>query len=197
MLPGPPQPQPPPKLLKLPPWLLLVLVIGAVLYVWWWQARKEHRYDAFVREAAARYWADPALVKAMIWRESRFDPQARGRAGELGLMQLREPAAFEWAEAEHLRPFSHQWMLIPRDNVLAGTWYLQKILKRYARTDNPVPYALADYNAGRAHVLRWTKGPAATNSAAFLRNMDFPGTREYIASITRRRQHYQLEFKGK
>ena len=46
---------------------------------------------------------------------------------------------------------------------MAGTWYLRKLLRRYPRADDPVVYALADYNAGRTHVLRWNKGPAATN----------------------------------
>jgi len=40
---------------------------------------------------------EPALIKAVAWRESKFDTHARGRAGEIGLMQLREEAAQEWA----------------------------------------------------------------------------------------------------
>ena len=31
---------------------------------------------------------------------------------------------------------------------------LSKLLKRYHQTDNALPYALADYNAGRGNVLR-------------------------------------------
>ena len=55
-------------------------------------------------------------------------------------------------------------------------------MKRYQRTDDPIPYALADYNAGRANVLRWNGGTASTNSAAFtLRQIGFPGTGQYVA----------------
>ena len=62
----------------------------------------------------------------------------------------------------------------PATNTLIGAWYLEKLLKRYAQTDNPIPYVLADYNAGRSNVLKWNQGRAATNSAAFLWQIDFP-----------------------
>lgn len=55
-------------------------------------------------------------------------------------------------------------------------------------------YALADYNAGRAHVPRWNKGAAATNSQQFLAQMTFPGTRRYIETVTTRRERYRDEF---
>ena len=61
---------------------------------------------------------------------------------------------------------------------------------------DPLPYALADYNAGRAHVLRWAKEAARTNSALFLQNMDYPGTRATSirspsgATITGRQQNH-------
>jgi len=38
-----------------------------------------------------------------------------------------------------------------------------------------LPYALADYNAGRANVLKWRNGSAMTNSAALIDQIGFPG----------------------
>jgi soluble lytic murein transglycosylase len=78
-----------------------------------------------------------------------------------------------------------------------GAWYLEKLLKRYSRTDNPVPYALADYNAGRSNVLKWEHGSAATNSAAFLEQISFPGTKNYVRAVMRRYEHYQPIFPPK
>jgi soluble lytic murein transglycosylase len=57
-----------------------------------------------------------------------------------------------------------------------------------------VPYALADYNAGRGNVLKWMKGAASTNSAAFLAAMDFPSTKHYIETVMERREHYRPQF---
>lgn len=176
-------------------WFFAVLIlVNGLFLTWWLLLEREHRFDNQILGAAKKYGINPALIKAVIWRESRFDEDARGSAGELGLMQIREPAALEWAKAEKLSSFKHRELLDPQKNTLAGTWYLRKLLRRYPNTDNPIPYALADYNAGRTHVLRWNKGEASTNSAAFMAAMDFPTTRQYIIDITARFEHYKGEF---
>jgi soluble lytic murein transglycosylase len=72
---------------------------------------------------------------------------------------------------------------------------LKKLLKRYARTDNPLPYALADYNAGRGNVLKWNSGSAATNSAAFVEQIGFPGTKDYVKAVMGRYAHYRPVFR--
>jgi soluble lytic murein transglycosylase len=176
---------------------LLIFVCGlllAGLFIggrYWRQGRLERSQEGVILAAANRYGVDPALVKSVVWRESRFNPDARGAAGELGLMQIGALAAQEWADAEHLRSFEHEQVLDPVTNTLAGTWYLAKMIRRYRDTDNPYAYALADYNAGRSNVLRWNDGAGATNSAVFLEQMTFPGTRTYIQSILERWEHYR------
>lgn len=177
------------------PIVVLFLIVDAVVLGWFLYIRwREHSQDEVIRGAATRYSVDAALVKAVVWRESWFDPGARGKAGEIGLMQIREPAAREWAEAEHITGFQHEHILDPGSNTLAGAWYLAKLLRRYPHTDDPVPYALADYNAGRGNVLKWNQGAAATNSEQFLAQMTFPGTRRYIETVVRRREHYRQAF---
>ncbi|MBI2948535.1 MAG: lytic transglycosylase domain-containing protein [Verrucomicrobia bacterium] len=178
-------------------WLWLFLAIALVDLVaiyWWYRSQGERRYDGPIQSAARQYGVDPALIKAVVWRESRFRSGARGTAGEIGLMQIRSLAAEEWAEAERLFFFSHEQLLDPNTNIRAGAWYLGKLLKRYRLSDDPVPYALADYNAGRTHVLRWMRGTAKTNSAAFLSEMDFPGTRGYIQAVRERWARYRPAF---
>jgi soluble lytic murein transglycosylase len=145
--------------------ILLLLAVGLSVY-WWWQGWLERSQDVPIRAAARRY----------------------------GLMQLREAAAQEWADAEQLAGFAHEHCFDPATNTLAGTWYLRKLLQRYALTDGPVPYALADYNAGRANVLKWYIGAAATNSAVFTRQIGFPSTRDYVRSVMRRYARYRPVF---
>jgi soluble lytic murein transglycosylase len=170
--------------------LIGILVAGGVVYLIH-EIQRERRFIPQIRAAASRYGVDPMLGKAVVWRESRFRADTRGGKGELGLMQIQEDAAREWAEAEHVVAFSHEDCLDPATNVLAGTFYLGKLLKRYARTDNPVPYALADYNAGRGNVLKWLGGAGATNSAVFLDQIGFPGTKNYVHSVMRRYALYR------
>ncbi len=173
---------------------LILLLLGGTGGYWWWYERRDHSQDIPILAAARRYGVEPALVKAVVWRESRFNPVRRGRAGEIGLMQIRESAAGDWSRAEHLPAFSPDALFDPATNTLAGSWYLQHLLKRYTQTDNPLAYALADYNAGRANVLKWQHGPALTNSQAFLDQIGFPGTRNYVKSVLQREQHYRPIF---
>jgi soluble lytic murein transglycosylase len=174
--------------------VILLMGGGLVLYLVWldWMSRS---YDGVFRAAAERYGLDPALVKAVAWRESRLDYRARGRAGEIGLMQIRAEAAGEWASAEKIRGFHHEQCIDPRTNAFAASWYLKKALNRYTRgEDDPLPYALAEYNAGRRHVLRWKTGEAETNSAAFVLQIGFPSTSNYVRQVISRRAHYAPDF---
>jgi len=106
-------------------------------------------------------------------------------------MQIRAAAAMEWAAAERAPAFDHAACLDPATNIMAGSWYLKKALGRYGRADNPTPFALADYNAGRGNVLKWQTGAATTNSTAFLEQIQFPATRDYALSILRRAERYR------
>jgi soluble lytic murein transglycosylase len=170
--------------------MVLLLALGVIAW-WGWGYWRERRFDSLIFAAANHYQVDPALVKAVVWRESRFDPGARGRAGELGLMQIRAPAAAEWAAAERIPSFEHRACLDPATNTLAGAWYLKKLLLRYRDTDNPAAYALADYNAGRSNVLKWLNGAAATRSGVFVAQIGFASTREYVEAILRRAEKYR------
>ena len=171
--------------------LFLVVITGLVVgHHFWREARRERLFDRDIMAAAARHRVDPALVKAVVWRESRFDEFARGGKGELGLMQMMPATAQDWVKAEKIALFFPRRLFDPATSTRAGTWYLRKLLDRYRHTDRPAVYALADYNAGRVNVLRWAKGAAATNSAAFLRGMTFPGTRDYVTAVLARRDHY-------
>ncbi len=170
------------------------MLLAAAAGYRWRATHREHSQDRTILAVARAYGVDPALVKAIVWRESDFDPGARGRAGEIGLMQITDAPAQEWAEAERVYPLSEARLFDPRINLRAGTWYLRKLLDRYRRTDQPAAFALADYNAGRGNVVKWAKGVAATNSEAFVEQIRFPTTRMYVRAVLERRTRYLAEF---
>ena len=68
-------------------WLLLLAVHDAAEFYWWWRNQAERRYNSIIRDAAAEFGVEYALIKAVIWQESRFREDAMGDAGEIGLMQ--------------------------------------------------------------------------------------------------------------
>jgi len=111
-----------------------------------------------------------------------------------GLMQIRLPVAREWSAAEGGKAIAREQLFDPTINTRVGAWYLGKLLRRYAQADNPLLYALADYNAGRSNVLRWSQGSATTNSAALLAQITFPGVKRYVESVLERRDYYRPIF---
>ncbi len=162
------------------------------IYEWISPARFQ-QYDALIRRVAAEHQLDPMLVKAIIWRESRFDPRKVGTAGERGLMQVSEVAANDWARENHVGGFSSEQLFDPKTNVEVGAWYLHRALQHWENQSNPTPFALAEYNAGASRAQRWAGGSASTDvhETTFRANIDFPGTRSYVESIIKRRNFYK------
>src|SRR3979490_821170 len=90
----------------------------------WISPARFQQHDALIRSVAAEHHLDPMLVKAGVWRESRFDARKFGSAGERGLMQVSEKAAQEWARENRVENFRVEELFNPKINLEAGTWYL-------------------------------------------------------------------------
>jgi soluble lytic murein transglycosylase len=184
--------------------LLLALAAGFVylavrsgdpvytFYEWISPARFK-QYDSLIASVAAEHQLDPMLLKAVVWRESRFDPQKYGNAGERGLMQVSEKAAKEWARENKIDNFQIEQLFDPKMNLEAGAWYLQRALHHWETQPDPLPFALAEYNAGASRAQRWAGGSdtAAISKKDFLANIDFPNTHKYIDSIIQRYEFYK------
>jgi soluble lytic murein transglycosylase len=162
------------------------------VYEWISPARFQ-QYDRLIRTAAAQQRLDPMLIKALIWRESRFATQKRGNHGERGLMQVSERAASEWAREKKIVNFRAEELFDPETNLRAGTWYLRRALDHWQAQPDPLPFALAEYNAGASRVQRWVGGNEASPLARkeFLRRIDFPATRKYVEQIIARYNFYK------
>ena len=162
------------------------------IYEWASPARFQ-RYDRLITSVAAENHLDPMLVKAIVWRESRFDPQKYGTAGERGLMQVSEKAANEWAHETKVENFRVEELFDPKTNLQAGSWYLHRALQHWEQQPDPIPFALAEYNAGASRAQRWAGGDGAPVIAPkdFLANIDFRGTRNYVDSVIARYYFYK------
>jgi len=158
----------------------------------WLSPARFQQHDVLIRSVAAQHRVDPMLVKAVIWRESRFDPQKYGSAGERGLMQVTEGAASEWAQDSKVDNFRVEELFDPKVNMQAGTWYLARALQHWKHQSDPVPFALAEYNAGASRAQRWAGGDEVViTPSTFRQNIDFPGTRKYIELIANRYDFYK------
>jgi len=113
---------------------------------------EEARVLAYLPEidaAADRFSIDPALIAAIISRESSGESDARGAVGEYGLMQIR-------ASTAALMGYTGQadQLLNPSVNIRYGTAYLRRQFDRYSDKPDTAQWAVAAYNAGTAYYER-------------------------------------------
>lgn len=184
--------------------LLLAAAVGVGLLAWrsgdavytiyeWLSPARFAQYDPLIRQVSTVNQLDPMLVKAVVWRESRFDPHKLGSAGERGLMQVSEIAAQEWAAENKVPNFQPEELFDPKTNLEAGAWYLHRAMLHWQKNADPTPFALAEYNAGASRAQRWAggDGTGTISSRTFQKNIDFPGTKGYVASILERYRFYK------
>lgn len=104
------------------------------------------RWLGHIAEASSRFGIPEAWIRRVIQAESGGRTQLNGRpivsrAGAMGLMQLMPGTWREMRALLRLRADPHD----PRDNILAGTYYLRAMYDRFG-----YPGLFAAYNAGPA-----------------------------------------------
>jgi soluble lytic murein transglycosylase len=158
--------------------LLVVLgaIAGSILYIesskpsWYARMRYPLAYEEIIRGHARNYDLDPALLASVIYRESKFDADARSSSGAIGLMQLLPDTARGIAIHTGGSKFVVSDLEDPEINVRYGSFYLRRLIRKYG----DVRLALAAYNAGQANVDEWH---------AAGRGIVFPETREYVDEV--------------
>ena len=116
-------------------------------------------YSTIIETAAARHKIDPALVKAVIMAESRYNHLAVSKKGAGGLMQLMPNTA---------KSLGVQDIFDPEDNITGGVRYLKKLLNRF---DGDTKLALAAYNAGSRYVRHYGGIPPFLQTRTFIKNV--------------------------
>lgn len=149
---------------------------------WYARLRYPLEYEAIVRGHARNYDLDPALLAAVIYRESKFDPNAKSKSGAIGLMQLLPSTAKGIALHTGGTKFRVADLYDPEINVRYGAFYLRRLLSKYG--DERL--ALAAYNAGQANVDGWL---------AAGRGIEFAETRKYIDRVLAARAIYARAYR--
>lgn len=173
-----------------------LLVVGAVVVVPLLDGAV-HRFvlpledaDVIRTQAAAKH-LDPALIAAVIYAESRFDPRTSS-AGALGLMQiLPETAAFIAERSGGVR-FTTSDLATPAINVAYGSWYLRYLLDHYGGTEMP---AVAAYNAGLGKVDAWIAKTLEEGRTFTVEDIPFPETRSYVQRVLAAQSAYRATYR--
>ncbi len=105
-------------------------------------------YDDLIKQAADSLDWDWRLLAALIFRESKFDPEAKSWVGASGLMQLMPRTG---------KAYGVENFLDPAQNIMGGTKHIQWLENFWS---NKVPdsverhkFILGSYNVGQGHVL--------------------------------------------
>lgn len=176
--------------------LTLLLGLGIAVHLGFDESRRERiRTECLplIAESARRHHVPRALVMAVIQQESRFDSQARGGAGEVGLMQITHHAIADWAQRMSVSAPGKYLAHDPAWNIEVGTWYLGRALERWRGYADAEVLALAEYNAGPSNARRWAPEIAGTSA---LDNISFPGTRRYIDRVLSFRVRFDEDFRN-
>ena len=188
--------------------LTILIGTGGAFATWYYWT---HRYDDLIVTIARKYTLDPALVKAIIYEESFFNPRARSSQNAIGLMQITPVAAREWMAStrsgtlreaiakisnqvpEEREPELEEALTDPTVSLHVGCWYMNSLLTRYKGETDSLAFALAAYNAGPSNVERWVKDSdrSRLSREEFIARIEFPATRNYVQNIIRRYDYYK------
>ncbi len=156
------------------PALFLLCALTACLH-------RHHRTDRALLGAARLHHIDARLLRAVALRESRMNPSARGAAGEIGLFQILPNTAKHWAEVHQRPPPSEARLFRVTLNAEIAAWYLRRGLDRFPHRADPLPFALAYYNAGPSRAIDWDQ--RLPDGIDFQDFIPFPSTRAYVRDI--------------
>lgn len=142
-------------------------------------------YQQTIREASEAYSVEPTLVAAVIYTESRYDPEAISSQNAQGLMQITpDTADFIQANSGITGDFTE-----PQTNIWMGTWQLSYLEGRYLGDERAM---LAAYNSGQGNVDGWLSEPGFRIES----DIPFTETRNYVDHVLERQDIYRELYGG-
>src|SRR5690606_41915421 len=72
--------------------MVAIILIGYILRQSSWYGKRTYplKYGEYIVKYSKEYSLDPCLVAAVIWTESRFNPEATSPKDAMGLMQITQ-----------------------------------------------------------------------------------------------------------
>ncbi len=143
-----------------------------------------------IRQQAAEKHLDPALIAAVIYAETKFDPRA-SPVGAQGLMQIMPQTAEFLAHRSGATTFTTADLGTPEVNIAYGSYYLRYLLDEYHGNKT---LALAAYNGGESNVNRWVADARAQGRSLTVEEIPFPETRAYVTRVLSSERRYRRKY---
>jgi len=124
------------------------------------RAKRQMRlWSYLIFHQSRKHGVDDSLVKAVIYTESYFNPNATSHKGASGLMQLMPATAAKYGVDD---------LYNPRQNIIAGIKHLKYLLKLYP---NNLKHAIAAYNAGENAVKKYNGIPPYRETQGYVKKV--------------------------
>jgi soluble lytic murein transglycosylase len=143
-----------------------------------------------IREQAAAKHLDPALIAAVIYAETKFEPRTSS-AGAEGLMQIEPETAEFLAKLSGGYRFTTSDLGTPKVNLAYGSYYLRYLLDHYEGNEM---LAVAAYNAGLANVDKWVAKAHAEGGRLTVEEIPFSETRAYVQRVLEAQKSYRATY---
>lgn len=138
------------------------------------------RYEGVIRAQSERYDLEPTFVAAVIYTESRFDPNVESPQGAYGLMQVLPDTADFISERSGIKGDYRD----PQTNLKMGIWYLDYLDERYLGDERLM---LAAYNSGEGRVDEWISEEGFDVG----RDIPFKETHDYVNNVLEAQEIYK------
>jgi soluble lytic murein transglycosylase len=174
----------------------LAVAVGAIALI---APRLEHAVHelalplsdaSVIRAQAAEKHLDPALIAAVIYAETKFDPRPSS-AGAQGLMQILPSTAQFLAHLSGGVDFQTGDLATPAVNIAYGSYYLRYLLDHYEGNEM---LAVAAYNAGLTNVDEWVARAHAEGTELTVAAIPFAQTREYVRRVLSAQRAYRATY---
>ncbi len=146
-------------------------------------------YQDVIRAQAAAKHLDPALIAAVIYAETKFEPRVSSTGAE-GLMQIEPQTAEFLAHRSGATTFQISDLGMPSVNIAYGSYYLRYLIDVY----HSVPLALAAYNGGETNVDDWIAAARAHGRRLAVAAIPFPETRAYVQRVLSAQREYRRAY---
>jgi soluble lytic murein transglycosylase len=143
-----------------------------------------------IRQQASEKHLDPALIAAVIYAETKFDPRPSS-AGAQGLMQILPSTAEFLAHLSGGVSFQTGDLATPSINIAYGSYYLRYLLNHYQGSEM---LAVAAYNAGLTNVDEWVARARAEGKELTVEAIPFAQTREYVRRVLSAQRAYRATY---
>ena len=147
-------------------------------------------YSDVIRQQAVEKHLDPALIAAVIYAETKFDPRPSS-AGAEGLMQILPRTAEFLARRSGATTFTISDLATPQVNIAYGSYYLRYLLDRYGGQE---VLALAAYNGGETNVDRWLSQARQEGRPLTIGEIPFPQTQAYVKKVLHAQHQYRQAY---